>query len=236
VNFVGDIRKMFIDGFNPTLPMNELVGESFIANEPSIFMEPNEEYIQRELQWYESQSLSVHDFPGGAPTIWKNVASLDGKINSNYGYLLFSKENGRQFTHVLDQLLKEGEWGRRATAVYTRPSIHEDYNVNGMQDFICTNAVCYFLRDGQIHAVVQMRSNDFVYGYRNDFAWQKFVLDRMVLEYNHFARLRKIPEVSAGDIHWSAASLHIYPRHYSVIMKDVLQKLLKDYPNGINGS
>ena len=48
-------------------------------------------------------------------------------------------------------------------------------NCQGMSDFICTNAVSYMIRDDELISVVQMRSNDVVYGYKNDYAWQKWM-------------------------------------------------------------
>ena len=62
----------------------ELIGVQFIADENRIFGTPNDDYIQRELEWYQSQSLNVNDIPGNTPQIWKQVASPDGIINSNY--------------------------------------------------------------------------------------------------------------------------------------------------------
>jgi hypothetical protein len=72
----------------------ELVGESFVADEDYLIRKPNLKYLERELEWYESQSLFVKDIPGKTPAIWEAVADKDGKINSNYGYLVFSEENG----------------------------------------------------------------------------------------------------------------------------------------------
>jgi thymidylate synthase len=209
--FIEDIRDEFARLRLNNTPVNgtlELIGESFIATEDSIFGEPNPDYIQRELDWYISGSLKVDDIPGGAPRIWKQIASNQGLINSNYGYLFFSEENGFQLDHVVKHLLADQNT-RRATAVYTRPEIHQDWNHDGMSDFICTNAVQYLIRDGLLHVVVQMRSNDIVFGYRNDYAWhrfaQKVVIDELLLEG---------VEVTAGPILWNAASLHIYERHF----------------------
>ena len=64
----------------------EIVGASFWANSSLIFGAVNEEYVQRELDWYKSQSLNVNDIPGGPPAIWKQVADSEGYINSNYGW------------------------------------------------------------------------------------------------------------------------------------------------------
>jgi thymidylate synthase len=83
-----------------------------------------------------------------------------------------------------------------------------DYNANGMSDFMCTNAVQYMIRDGKLNAVVQMRSNDVVFGYKNDYAWQKFVLDKLAADL----------EVTPGRIIWNAGSLHVYERHFKLVV------------------
>lgn len=187
----------------------ELVGASFVCDKPAIFGEPNFDYIKRELEWYESESLNVNDLQP-TPQIWQDISDKDGMIHSNYGYLIYSEKNGRQFMKVRDELIKNPN-SRRAVMIYTRPSIHNEYNKNGMSDFICTNAVQYLIRDKRLHAVVQMRSNDVVFGYRNDFAWQRYVLeflaDELKLEY--------------GDITWQVGSLHVYERHFNFIEDEI---------------
>lgn len=209
--FIEDIRDEFarlrVEGktVNGTL---ELVGESFLATEDSIFGQPNHDYIQRELDWYVSGSLDVNDIPGGAPQIWKQVSSNEGLINSNYGYLLLGEENGYQLDHVVKHLVDD-IGTRRATAVYTRPEIHTEWDFDGMSDFICTNAVQYLIRDGQLHLIVQMRSNDIVFGYRNDYAWHRFT-QRLVID----DLAENGIDVKAGQIVWHAASLHMYERHF----------------------
>ena len=189
----------------------ELVGASFVCDKPAIFGEPNFDYIKRELKWYESESLNVNDLEP-TPQIWQAISDKDGMINSNYGYLIYNKKNGEQFIKVRDELTKNPN-SRRAVMIYTRPTIHDEYNLNGMSDFICTNAVQYLIRDKKLHAIVQMRSNDVVFGYRNDFAWQQYVLEFLADELN----------VEYGDITWQVGSLHVYERHFSFI-EDEIQK------------
>lgn len=186
--------------------MLEVVGAHFMADEETIFGDVNYDYIERELRWYHSRSLNVYDIPGGPPPIWEQVADKDGIINSNYGHLIFGPENGGQFYRVLDTLRKDPT-SRQATMVYTRPTIHDDAYENGRRDFICTNAVNYFIRGGLLHAVVQMRSNDVVFGYRNDYAWQSHVQSMLAVRLG----------VPSGPIMWNAASLHVYPRHFDLI-------------------
>lgn len=185
----------------------EMIGACFEADEPSIFGDVNEEYIQRELDWYKSMSLYVDDIPGITPAIWKQVASTEGKINSNYGWAIYSEDNGLQYLNVLDELTKNPN-SRRAVMIYTRPTMWSDYNHNGMSDFMCTNAVQYMIRDGQLVAVVQMRSNDVVFGYRNDYAWQKYVADMLT---------RDLGLDIEPKIIWNVGNLHVYERHFDKV-------------------
>lgn len=201
----------------------ELVGASFCANEASIFGSVNDDYIERELEWYLSQSLYVKDIPGMVPKIWQDVSSRDGKINSNYGYLVFNSENYAQYENVLMELTRSPN-SRRAVMIYTRPSMHSNWCVDGMSDFICTNAVQYMIRNGMLEVVVQMRSNDVVYGYRNDYAWQKYVQDKLVYDYN--CGTKKADKIVAGKITWQVGSLHVYERHYSLVEKYIQENNL----------
>ena len=103
----------------------ELIGASFIANEPAIFGKPVDEYIDKEIEWYESMSTNINDIYGeerDAPAAWKYAADEYGNINSNYGKLIFSKEYHSQYDHVKNELVNNPN-GRRAEMVYNRPSI-----------------------------------------------------------------------------------------------------------------
>ena len=187
--------------------MIEIVGANFIADLPAIFGTPNQEYIDREIEWYESMSLNVNDMKPPVPAIWQQVATEDGYINSNYGWCIWSDENCGQYDQALAELQNNPE-SRRAIMIYTRPTMWFEYRLNGMSDFMCTNAVQYMIRHGALHAIVQMRSNDAVFGYKNDYAWQKHVLNRLADDLN----------VPAGDIHWQVGSLHVYERHFDLVL------------------
>lgn len=184
----------------------ELNGISFIADEEAIFGKVNYDYVSREHEWYTSMSRNVNDIPGGAPKVWQAIASTDGTINSNYGWCVFSPENGGQYDRVVKELRRNPE-SRRAVIIYTRPSIWDEYDTDGRSDFICTNVVQYFIRDGMIHAVVQMRSNDANIGFKNDRAWQITVLEKLAGEFN----------VPVGDLIWQVGSLHVYQRDFYLV-------------------
>ena len=214
MNNVTWVRRQFIDKLERQefvtdktgVKTIEIMNASFIADSPAIFGTVNEDYVERELKWYLSQSLNVNDIPEPVPAIWKAVATPDGRINSNYGWCIFSEENGNQYKNVAEQL-KANPDSRRATMIYNRPSMHADYNKDGMSDFMCTNAVQYLVRDGKLNALVYMRSNDAVFGYKNDYAWQRWVLDDLADEIG----------IDAGNIYWNVASMHVYERHFDLV-------------------
>lgn len=190
----------------------EMIGASFIADKDTIFGDVNWDYVNRELEWYRSMSLKVADIPGGSPKIWQQVASKNGEINSNYGWCIYSEANHKQYWSVLLELLANPN-SRRAVMIYTRPTMHTDYCRDGMSDFMCTNAVQYLIRQNKINAVVQMRSNDVVFGYKNDRAWQADVLEQLTADLS----LKADVNYQVGDIHWNVGSLHIYERHFNLI-------------------
>ena len=200
--------------FNPE-GMLEIHGASFYADEPCIFGHINNNYIKKEIDWYMSESRNVYDMPN-PPAIWKEVATSDGYINSNYGYLVFSEENNNQFQKVI-RAFRQNINTRQATMIYTRPTIHQEAFANGRRDFICTNTVNYNIVDCgnsrlEVNCIVQMRSNDVVYGYKNDFAWQEYVLRKVVNELKKDNR-----DIFMGKIIWQVASLHIYSKHFKLV-------------------
>ena len=222
---VDDIRQYFIQELrdeNFTVDRTnsktiELIGASFIADEKAIFGEPNVSYIDAELDWYLGCSTNINDirYKDEPPTAWQYAANKYGEINSNYGKLIFDDKYYRQFDNVINELNHEPD-SRRAVMIYNRPSIWTEFDENGKNDFICTNAVSYYIRDGHLQSVVQMRSNDVVFGYKNDYAWQLYVLEQMVKDYND-CKEDGTPELKVGDIIWQVQNLHVYERHFHLV-------------------
>lgn len=216
-NYVEDIREEFRrlkETNTVSKGTYEIQCASFIANETSIFGEPNQVYIDAELEWYNSESLNVNDielYYGMVPKIWSQVADTQGYINSNYGWCIYSVKNHSQFIKCRDALWNNPDT-RQAVMYYTRPTMHEDAVFDGMSDHMCTFAVQYHLNDQELDAHVYMRSNDAIFGYNNDYAWQRFVLGQLCKELSHAHMY-----VKPGRIHWNASSLHIYDRHWDLI-------------------
>jgi len=223
---VNDIREHFIQELqdeNFTTDKTgqktiELLGASFVADEVSIFGVPSDSYINAELDWYLSGSTNINDIyktesesdqPNARrdpPDAWRYAANDHGEINSNYGHLIFDDKYYRQFDNVVAELHHNPD-SRRASMIYTRPSIWTEFNENGKNDFICTNAVTYYIRDDELQCVVQMRSNDVVFGYKNDYAWQSYILGQVANSL----------EITAGNIQWQVQNLHVYERHFHLV-------------------
>ena len=213
---VDDIRQYFIQELrdeNFTVDRTnsktiELIGASFIADEEAIFGEPNVPYIDAELDWYLGCSTNINDirYKDEPPTAWQYAANKYGEINSNYGKLIFDDKYYRQFDNVVNELKYEPD-SRRAVMIYNRPSIWTEFDENGKNDFICTNAVSYYIRDNRLQSVVQMRSNDVVFGYKNDYAWQRYVMNMVANEV----------DCEVGSLIWQVQNLHVYERHFDLV-------------------
>ena len=217
-HFIGELKDETFTTDKSGQKTIELIGASFIADEAAIFGTPSESYINAELNWYLSGSTNINDIykakPGedepeprrDPPDAWKHAANDHGEINSNYGYLVFDDKYYRQFDNVCAELHNYPD-SRRATMVYTRPSIWIEFNEHGKNDFICTNAVTYYVRDKTLQSVVQMRSNDVVFGYKNDYAWQSYIMGQVA----------NALDLTAGSITWQVQNLHVYERHFHLV-------------------
>ena len=152
-----DIRNIFLDKYkngefrtigNEVQQSRtvEIQNAHFEVDKPWIIREPNYEYYKREQEWYLSKSLNVRDIPGDTPKMWLACADKDGFINSNYGWCIFSEENGSQYESCKNKLIADNHT-REAIMIYNRPSMQTDYNKNGMHDFMCCQNVQYFINE-----------------------------------------------------------------------------------------
>lgn len=205
----------------------ELQNVQFECDKDYIIREPNYDYASREIEWYESQSLNVNDIPGKTPAIWEQCADVNGEINSNYGWMIWSKENGSQYQNCLWQLINDPVT-REATMIYNRPSMHVDATVNHKHDFCCTYAVQCFLNPINIEKtkenkcdlpcyalnyIVYMRSNDAIFGFDNDVLWHMHVQKKLCADLSAALNAAVFPQ----NIIWHAGSLHVYERHFKYL-------------------
>jgi thymidylate synthase len=181
-------------------------------------------YIEKELAWYLSKNLSIKGYMEDVE-IWNKICTDDKKrVNSNYGWCVFGPKNGNgkesQYDFALQQL-KEHPDGRQSVIFYSRPSMQYEWNdnVHAKHDFTCTYCTQHLIRDNKLEYIVNMRSNDAIFGLINDFAWHCYVYDRLIQDLG----------VEYGTIHWNAGSLHVYERHW-----ELLQNIVKEYNDWAN--
>jgi thymidylate synthase len=168
----------------------------------------NINYCRAELNWYLSQSLSV-DMIEKYGKIWGEVCNKYGKINSNYGWCIFSNENHKQYENAV-RSLEKNMLSRQASMIYTRPTMHRDSCEFAMKDFMCTcyTQLVYDETEDILKYNVHMRSNDFIFGFFNDFFWHAFV-SRAITR-----------RLGIGvKINWIADNMHVYKRHYKLFTK-----------------
>lgn len=219
LNEVPDIRALFGELYSQEeyiidktgCKTIEIIGAQFLAGEGEIFGSVNDDYIRREFEWYQSQSLNVNNFPDGAPTFWLKAAAPNGYVNSNYGWVVDNKENYNQYDNVFFELMTAPD-SRRAVMIYNRPSMWVDFNKDGANDFMCTMHVHYFIRKNKLETLVYMRSNDVVFGYKNDYAWQQEIRARL---FNDLSQ--HYPKLELGSVLWNVGSLHVYERHFYLV-------------------
>jgi thymidylate synthase len=177
--------------------------ETGIINIKDIF-KTSESYIDKETKWYYSQNPN-NEYIKQYAQIWSTASDENGMTNSNYGFLMFSPQNGYQFKNVVKEL-KENPNSRRAIAYYTNPFMH----YVGGNDHVCTVYVAYLIRNNKLNAFVSMRSNDIRFGLIGaDLEWQRHMLQKIADELN----------IEVGNLNWHAVSLHLYERHFEQLLK-----------------
>ena len=193
---------------------------------PYIYLDKNfqtpKKYVKAELDWYKSMDLSIigHEGIESNPT-WQSCCTQDDKkeVNSNYGWCVFSEENGLQYDNCLE-VLKKDKTTRNAIIIYNRPSIYKEYKRDGMHDMTCTMYSHFFIRNNKLYMVHQMRSNDIRFGFIcSDLAWNCFVYQNMYEDLKE-----TYPDLEVGVIRWTSDSMHLYSRHFDDLKKFVEEK------------
>lgn len=220
---------------------------SWIADSDSMIGERNEDWVRREIDWFNSGSDSLEDMEAPVPALFEACAGTDGKVNSAYGHILFSRDTDvlRQehlrvsgvpslYERALGAFKREGLATRHAVVIVSDRDIHALSILNGRNDFICTNALNFMVDDrNRLHIVAQMRSMDAVFGYRADYSMWDNLMDRLVDDLNRLMvnsqiegfkdPFEPVPLVQRGNITFQVANLHVYPRHHELLAKQADQ-------------
>ncbi len=123
------------------------------------------------------------------------------------------KDGGRKhrgWDRVVAELVRFPE-SRRAVIALNQPDT--DY---GMKDVPCTMFVQFFIREGKLHMIWNMRSSDFAFGFCNDVAvgmlFMQMMRNELMMQSNEL--------IDLGSFTYNATSFHCYDHHWSLIFDD----------------
>jgi len=201
------------------MPTRELLGQSLTLTNPRArtILAPARRWSLPlaigEFCWHASASDDVEALAYYAPK-WR-AFSADGRTvhGSCYGRRIFGRaRDGRSRWDALLALLEKDSASRRAAIDL---SGDDDLLDPCAPDVSCTSIFQVLVRNGLVHAVVHMRSNDAVWGLPYDI-FLFTMLQEMV------ARTLRL---ELGVYVHSAASLHLYDRHIALA-----ERTLSDRP------
>lgn len=157
-----------------------------------------------EFAWHVSGSKSV-DFITYYARNWKDFSSDGKEINQScYGHKIFNKESSidSQWERII-KLLKEDEFSRRAVL-----NLYDsDEGIDGsVKDVSCVCNVQFLIRKEKLDVIVNMRSNDIIWGLPYDIYLFTMFQELLSLEIG----------VELGRYYHNVGSMHIYERHFSL--------------------
>jgi len=179
--------------------------------EPFLCRHTNWDYVHDEIEWYNSESLNIRNNPRLARNpIWRDtVATPDGQIISNYGWCIFSKENGKQYNECLEKL-RNKIVTKQAVMIYGRPSLQKEWNdgVHAQHDFMCTMYVSVQIRNWVMNYIIHQRSSDAVNGFRNDMQWHHHVSKKLAHDLEFPGRIQ---------LYANFDTIHLYNRDTQLV-------------------
>jgi thymidylate synthase len=171
-------------------------------------------YIKTELLWYlkgDMYDLSICDHA----KIWREMVTDEGKLNSNYGYAVFTRCG---IDYVAECLKKDKDSRRAMISIMGRSHLYE-----GCRDVPCTVSMGFRIRDNVLRTTVHMRSTDLIFGMGNDIPFFSFVAECLLVYL-----LGTYPDLELGDLVLFSESLHVYERHF-----EMLAKLVNEEPEPV---
>lgn len=165
----------------------------------------NLQYCKKEWLWYltgDRYDASIMEHA----SMWKKIQLPDGGFNSNYGQYIFDQG---QFDWVVRSLVKDPHSRQACMQLLNSSHMHE-----GNPDVVCTMGIQFLIRNKQLSMYVQMRSNDAIFGMTNDvFCFSQ--LQQMV----YWALKAKGLDIELGQYVHRVGSLHVYERHFGMLLK-----------------
>jgi thymidylate synthase len=178
---------------NPVFPFQDFAYRNY-----------NHDYFKQEMRWKLGASKYDDSIKAHAK-MWESVQNPDGTFNSNYGQFWFGQQMG--LMKAVLELIRDRD-SRRASI----PMLADTHLSPETRDTVCTEAVTLHIRDDVLHMSVHMRSSDQIFGLGTD------VPTFSVLMMLALGLLRSTyHDLELGLIKLTAASSHIYDRHYKMV-------------------
>lgn len=156
-------------------------------------------YAIGELMWYMSGVNSLHAITPYSKA-WEKLTDDGETLNSAYGYRIHSMMGWDQLEYC-EKLLREDVWSRQAIVHIKTP------DNTPTKDLPCTVYLQYFIRNGKLHAITNMRSNDIWLGFPYDVfcftSYQIILANRLNLP--------------VGEYYHNAGSMHLYKSNVSLV-------------------
>lgn len=200
---------------NPTITINpRFPFQSFVARRYSV------DYFKAEMRWKLGASKMDESIKEHAK-MWESVQNPDGSFNSNYGQYWFGSQMG--IWKVVMELIRDPH-SRRAVI----PMLRDDHLSPETTDTVCTESITFLIRDMKLHCIVHMRSSDQIFGLGTDMP--TFAVLHMLVwalfKDNHTSGIQ------LGDLQITAASSHIYKRHWDMA-RAIIDEDLENVPYNV---
>lgn len=175
----------------------------------------NIDYFKKEMRWKLGAS-KMDDSIKEHAKMWESVQNPDGSFNSNYGQYWFGQQMG--LMKVVFELIRDRH-SRRAVI----PMLRDDHMSPETKDTVCTESISFVIRDGYLHCSVHMRSSDQIFGLGTDIP--TFSVLHMLV---HALIQDTYSDVLLGNLTITAASSHIYKRHFQMV-EQILEDGMSTY-------
>jgi thymidylate synthase len=197
-------------------------------------------YMIAELVWYLSGNDST-EWISNYSGFWRNISDDGVTANSAYGARIFKKHkyhsilegneelsiSGRpsfdsipgdwtQWQFVKEELSRDSD-SRRAVIHIRMP---QD-SFAAKKDVPCTLTLQFFIRDGKLHQVANMRSSDLILGIAYDIPAFTMFQELLAFELG----------VKPGSYTHMSNSLHIYEKHYPMVERILNDPWVKTFPH-----
>jgi thymidylate synthase len=153
-----------------------------------------------EFSWHASGANDVEPLAYYAPR-WRKFADSSGKVGGScYGSYIFRPQSVRPSQwQTIKELLRSDPDSRRAVLTFRDKPVSADVDV---PDIACASTFQFLIRDGRLHAIVNMRSNDVFLGLPYDLFVFTMLHELLAVEIG----------VELGTYYHQVGSLHLYER------------------------